>query len=399
MDVQSLLWRRDPIQTTMSRTNKNTGARQALRGNRPNASAKSRRSRKSRRSGVPMTQPIQSRAVYTAPVAVAQLQQFPNRLQNKSRRLQNSELVSSISGSVAFTANRFVVNPGLPATFPWLSGIAQEWQQYHFHKLCFRYVTRASTATVGSVILSPDYNPIDLSPTTEQQASNTQDAVEDSVWREINCVLDPRAMFPIGPRKQIRAGNVPGDLASYDACRFYVCTVEEADSSAIGKLWVDYDVELFVPQTSPSLSTGPTRISEFGRATAQTFTTGVSAAFDFDAAFSDPLRIGNDSAGVFTPPLGTYLLLFTVSFNDSTGADTSTVTVEIQKNSASLTNPMISTIIGSNATGAADAVTMSTMAIVGCSGSDTVRVLVTYTSATGTLTSLATSSRLEWMSA
>jgi hypothetical protein len=58
-------------------------------------------------------------------------------------------------------------------------------------------------------------------------------------------------MFPLGNRKQIRYFNVPGDVNIYDAGIMYVCTLGQASTAEIGKLWVDYEVEFHIPQSIP----------------------------------------------------------------------------------------------------------------------------------------------------
>jgi len=304
----------------------------------------------------------------------------------KSHRFVNSELVSSVLGSVAFAATRYRVNPGLAASFPWLAVEAAKWEQYRFHKLRYRYVTRTSTATVGSVILSPEYSVNDPAPITEAQASNTADAAEDAVWKEVSCVLDPVAMFPSGQRKLVRHGNVPGDLNLYDVAAFYLCTVEETGTDAIGKLWVDYDVELFVPQNSSLTAPASSVVSFAGRASAQTFTTTVQAVLDFDAFDEDPLGIGADASGLYTPPNGMYEVSVQGSFRDSS-AELLALRVDIYKNGAALPVPALAL-----ATWTATAngfVPVNVSGIVSCSGSDTVGIYVTMTGAAGTLTSIA----------
>nr|UJQ92939.1 MAG: putative capsid protein [Narnaviridae sp.] len=249
-------------------------------------------------------------AQIAAPVAYSQKQEFPNRERMTSRRIKNSEFISTIVGSTTFNATqKFVINPGLVSTFPWLSVLAAEWQQYRIHKLCFRYVTRTSTSSVGSVILSPDYNAVDQAPSSEQVASNTQDAVEDVCWRSITCHLDVQAMFPFGPRKQIRVGNISGDYTTYDAGRLFVCVTGQGSAAEIGKLWVDYDVELFVPQSSPGqlpVSSGASSL--FTLSADQTpVANNTLTTIAFNSSIVNGLSISN-SSGVFTPPAGNYLL-------------------------------------------------------------------------------------------
>ncbi len=326
--------------------------------------------------------------VQSAPVAVSSAQRFPLKAGTNVRRswrFQNSELISSVSGTVAFNAVKYPVNPGLSGTFPWLSTEAAKWEQYRFHKLQFRYVTRTSTATVGSVILSPDYNVRDAAPTTEVAATDTQDAVEDSVWKEITCVLDPAAMFPQGPRKLLRSANIAGDANLYDVANFYLCTVEEAGTDAIGKLWVDYDVEFFVPQNSPSDSTAPTATSICYMAAAQTFTNAVAATLNPDNFSYDPLGIGNDSSGVFTPGAGSYLISLQLGVRD-TSSETFTGTIELQKNSGTISP--YSVVVWAVAGVASATVPIQGFWLANCNGTDTLRFRITMGGAAGTLSVL-----------
>jgi hypothetical protein len=266
-----------------------------------------------RKGRVPRKAP---KVVEAAAVAYSQEQKFPNKA-NRSRRIRNSELVGSVLGSIAFDATQtFFVNPGLVTSFPWLSEIAKQWQQYRFHRLCYRYVTRTATAEKGSVIISPDYNPREVAPQTEQQASNTQDAVEDVVWKSLTCELDPSAMFAIGPRKQIRVGSVVGDTSTYDAARLTICVVGEDSADEIGKLWVDYDVELFVPQNSPHTALlGATVGSAYRFSANQAFATGVSEYIDWALELSNPLGI-TYALGHFLAPAGTYHVTGHICYQD-----------------------------------------------------------------------------------
>lgn len=327
-----------------------------------------------------------------APVAVANAQRFPaNSRRMQSHRFTGSELVASVIGSVAFAATKYAVNPGLAASFPRLSVEASKWEQYCFRKLRYRFVTRTSTSTVGSVILSPEYAVNDPAPASEVQATDTQDAVEDAVWKEVSCDLDVKAMYPSGPRKLIRHGAVPGDLNLYDSANFYVCTVEEAGTDAIGKLWVDYDVELFVPQNSSLTAPKSSMVSYAFDSTGQTFTTAVPALVDMDAFTEDPLGIGSDSSGTYTPPNGMYEVSYCATFRDSS-AENFEVILEVLKNGAVL-SPRAQQANNWTAT-ASGSMETSVRAFVSCSGTDTVAIQVTATGAAGTLSTIANRSLL-----
>lgn len=325
-----------------------------------------------------------ARPIEAAAVSYSNRQSFPNKGSNKSRRITSSELVGSIVGSTAFNSSqKFSINPGLAASFPWLAPIAAQWQQYCFHKLQYRYVTRSSTASTGSIYLSPDYNPKETPPTTEQQASNTQDAVEDVIWKTVICVLDPKAMFPFGPRKQIRSTNVSGDVSLYDAGRMFVCVTGESSTAEIGKLWVDYDVELFVPQNSPASYLSPTGVSQYTISGAtQVMVTGVQEVAVFDSTgVYDPLNIGSCVAGVFTPPAGCYYVTTNLAFRDSI-SEANTFTTILRVNGAAV-SPLAFDVCA--AAGATTFKTQNYNWIVPCSGTTTIDIVVEMTGANGSL--------------
>lgn len=161
-------------------------------------------------------------------------------------------MVASIVGTSAYnisSSNTFALNPGISATFPWLSTQAVGWEQYHFNKLKFCYYTRTGSDIPGSVQLIPDYDAADSAPLTEQIASAYEDVREDVPWKDIECMLDSKAMHPDGPKKYIRTSSLSPnlDIKTYDVGNFFVATT---DGSVVnwGKLWVEYDVVFHTPQ-------------------------------------------------------------------------------------------------------------------------------------------------------
>jgi len=177
------------------------------------------------------------------------------RQKYNSVRIVHRELVASITGTSTFSVlptNSFPLNPGMAVTFPWLSNQAVSWEQYKFHKLKFCYYSRCSTTTAGSVFLIPDYDAADQAPYTEQIASTYRGTVENAPWvPEFSCTLDPSSLN--GPLNRRFVRNSPLNLADQrvsDAGDFFVGT-NDGTATPWGKLWVEYDVELFNPQQPP----------------------------------------------------------------------------------------------------------------------------------------------------
>jgi hypothetical protein len=109
-------------------------------------------------------------------------------------------------------------------------------------------------------MLVPDYDAADAAPTTEQIASAYRDVEEEVPWTpEFSCNLNVAAMHPDGRRKFVRYGSLAAnlDIKTYDVGNMFVCTTD-GSATNWGKLWVEYDISLFVPQLQPAgLSLNP----------------------------------------------------------------------------------------------------------------------------------------------
>jgi len=77
---------------------------------------------------------------------------------------RHRELICDINESVLFTINTFQLNPGLSTTFPFLSNIAQNFQEYHFNGLIFEYKSTAAMSLVsgtniamGTIMMGAQY--------------------------------------------------------------------------------------------------------------------------------------------------------------------------------------------------------------------------------------------------
>jgi len=312
----------------------------------------------------------------------------------RATRIQHREQIGSVLGSVAFNAIKFACNPGIAATFPWLAAQAIQWEQYRFNKLNFEYITRTATTTVGSVLLAPDYDASDSPPTTEIQASTYQDSVENVPWKDICAVLQPSSMHALGPKKFVRSGLVAGaDIKTYDVANLYLCTVEETGNAAIGKLWVDYDVEFFIPQQSTSaLVPSPTQTSFYTNHASTALPKNSNTAVPWDTKAFDPLGFGSPTAGVFTPAAGAYLLIASICVSDpnvATNDTTDTAVLEIAKNGAALPTGSVNCSVINYAGTSAIQWNMVVQGLVSCNGTDTISFdLFVNTAGTGAAISL-----------
>jgi hypothetical protein len=182
----------------------------------------------------------------------------------QTTRIQHREYITDVVTSPTqglFLNQQLPLNPGMFVTFPWLSTIASQYQEYTFKGLVFHYISTsgesvASTNTaLGSVIMAAQYRSTALPFSNKtlmlnEYFSNDGKPSEDIAHPiECNPAENP---FNI---QYVRTGAVPSgeDEKMYDLGTFNYATVGYPSASGnIGELWVTYDIELRKPQVGAS---------------------------------------------------------------------------------------------------------------------------------------------------
>lgn len=179
--------------------------------------------------------------------------------------ISNREYIGDINSGAgtptAFTNQVYALNPGIAETFPWLSQIAANFDQYRFKGIIFEYKTlsvdalSSTTVNVGSVILSTDYNVYHDPFTDKVHMENNQFASSGkpshSIIHPIECAARETPVDKLYVRVNQQTGQ--SDKRLYDLGNFQIATVGlPAPANSIGELWVSYDVELFKP-TMPDI--------------------------------------------------------------------------------------------------------------------------------------------------
>jgi len=278
-------------------------------------------------------------------------------------RVRHRELVNgSLAGSTSFSnAVTFRINPGLASSFPWVSAIAGQYEQWH-GKCSFTYVPVAPTSAQGDIIMFCDYNVYDAAPTTEQQAIDHVGCVTAPIWTMSKMVASTRDMFPTGPRKYIRGGNVLGDKRLYDGGVFYLFTNNCASSSTIGKLLVEYEFEFSVPQLDPPVG-NPSVVSNYQiPSVSQTFTSGTPSLLGGWTAVNDGLGLGAFTIGTGTNlslPVGCYKIDLVGSFQNTTSELTLAILAYVLGGVSSSLSGKNSAVVTSSGVGGALQVSLS----------------------------------------
>lgn len=176
---------------------------------------------------------------------------FKNSNPLSKLRFQNREYLAEITsdGSSSKTWN-FVLNAG-GDSFPFLSGISRSFEYYYFHSLKVTYEPTCSAFTDGSINMAIEYDVTDSF---------------DSIDTRTLLAMDKAASGPV--RSPLTMHAVKGGLSREK--KYFTSSGEDADRLAdvgrllvilegvtdiAGKIFVDYDVELSVPQYDAEVQT------------------------------------------------------------------------------------------------------------------------------------------------
>jgi len=176
--------------------------------------------------------------------------------------ISHREYVADVFGpdsAGVFQNITYGLNPALPDTFPWLSQVAANYEEYTIKQLIFTFRTTvtdfvASNGQVGTVLMATQYNANDSPFQSKQDMMEYAGAVSAKVSQQIHAGVecDP-AQLSGAPGKYTRSGPAPPgeDLKTYDVGTLNIATSNtpaQFNNQAIGELWVSYTVELRKPK-------------------------------------------------------------------------------------------------------------------------------------------------------
>jgi len=186
--------------------------------------------------------------------------------------LRHREYLRDITAATEFTNLQFDVNPGINATFPWLSQIATSFEQYKFRGLVFEFksmaadvvLSNAASTALGTVIMGTKYNVLELPFTNKFEMENWEftSSCKPScnMMHPIECAASQTPVDMLYIRStNATQGAMAGDLRLYDLCNFNIAVQgmqnTGQDGTAIGELWATYEVELYKPKLEEDVNT------------------------------------------------------------------------------------------------------------------------------------------------
>ena len=175
-------------------------------------------------------------------------------------RLRHREYITDIQSSIGFASTSYSINPGLNDLFPWLSAVAQNFEEYKIHGMVVYLNTTAATAVsstntaLGLWGVVTQYDPSEIPFTTKQQCENyvgCQTSVPScSLIHGIECKPSANVL----DKYFVRSGINPSaeDLKFYDLGKIQVFTQGSQAVSTIGEMWISYDIEFMKPRLPTS---------------------------------------------------------------------------------------------------------------------------------------------------
>lgn len=188
--------------------------------------------------------------------------QFANVANARQTHVTHKEFIQDIISSSTpgqFKLDVFPINPGLGKTFPWLSSLAINFEEYAMDGLVFEFKSTSSNAlnstntALGTVIMATQYNSLNPNFVNKQQMENYEFACSAnpscSFLHPIECAkfLNPTDILYV--REDESSVSSTSDKRLYDMGNFSIASVGlQGTSVNIGELWVTYSLRLLKPK-------------------------------------------------------------------------------------------------------------------------------------------------------
>lgn len=143
-------------------------------------------------------------------------------------------------------------NPGCPLLFPWLSSIAGNYEKFRFRSLKFELTTMCAATVTGCWTMAVDYDWDDAVAATKAEMLQNHTAVAFSAWESRTLVCDQKALNGDLPwRYTLNDGRFVNPEPRFAYSGFLMIGAENpAGVTMAADLWVEYEVEFAVQQTS-----------------------------------------------------------------------------------------------------------------------------------------------------
>lgn len=158
----------------------------------------------------------------------------------------------------AFNQTTYVVNPANLATFPWLSTLATQYEQYKPRGIIFEFRSTATdtttNASLGSVIITSEYDILDQPYQSKadmlNSAYSSEGKMTDDILHGIECDPEELSRKVFYTRNNGAQSTYTVGDRDYDVCRTTIATQGGGLSAgqSVGSLYVHYEFEFLKEQ-------------------------------------------------------------------------------------------------------------------------------------------------------
>jgi len=161
------------------------------------------------------------------------------------------EFIGDITSSIAFKNHTFPLNPSDYRTFPWLSSVAKNYQQFRFHGMIFEFRPMITdfipSGQPGIVVFATNYNASEPPFTSKVQMENSEYAVSvkptNALMHAIECSPQETTINRLYVDRNYADPRFTDLGVTQFATQGY-----SSDGVILGELWVSYCVEFFKPK-------------------------------------------------------------------------------------------------------------------------------------------------------
>lgn len=169
-----------------------------------------------------------------------------------------------VGGSVTdFDLNKWTIQPGNPALFPWLSTIADNYQEWEARGIIVELKTLTSDfsdkSVLGSMFCGTQYNVLEADPSSKRHLENLQYSTSSKPSESIIHAIECSASLNAQTHLYVAQDGVvkTGDSRLYDLGNLYLGSQGiPVEHAPIAEIWVSYEIALYKPQLGvPLLAT------------------------------------------------------------------------------------------------------------------------------------------------
>lgn len=173
--------------------------------------------------------------------------------------VRHREYLGDITASIPFVVQTYPIQPGINASFPWLSQIASAFEEYEFRGLIYEFkslssdavLSSATSSALGYVAMATQYNAASQPFLDKKALENYEYANSNKPSCSFIHPVECKRRLNVDTHLYVRTGAVPNgeDQKTYDVGELNIAVGGcQASTGILGELWCTYEIELFHPK-------------------------------------------------------------------------------------------------------------------------------------------------------